>query len=56
MRHTQTFTEKWDREERINESTGSAGSYWHERKTFYKKWWFWVLVVILVYILFEIVT
>ena len=51
--NTKTFTDKWDREEKLNEGgvIGGISSYGN-KSDIYKKWWFWVIVLIIVFLLY----
>ena len=48
-----TFSEKWDKEERINEGSGDFFGIIN-KGAIYKKWWFWVILVVLSFLMFLI--
>ncbi len=54
VKEMKTFSERWDKEERMNEEVVAGYNSSLFSKKVYKKWWFWVLVVLFVLLMYKI--
>ena len=55
--NSKTFSEKWDKEEKINENRNLSMAEpfgFLTGNSIYKKWWFWALILVVLYFIYKI--